>query len=137
MAISQGLTTSFKREMLQGIHNLTTDILNIALYSDAAQLDATTTTYTTAGEISGGSYVAGGIALSGASITADEGVVCVDFADATWNPAGFTARGALIYNTSKTNASVAVIDFGMGRIGSNTFTVAFPMPTATTAILRF
>jgi hypothetical protein len=137
MALAQGLTTSFKEGMLQGIHNLATDTLNIALYTSDASLNAATTVYTTAGEVSGGSYVAGGIALTGATITADNGVVCVDFADALWDPAGFTARGALIYNVSKSNASIAVLDFGMDRVGPTTFTVKFPAASSTTALMRF
>lgn len=137
MAISQGLTTSFKQGMLQGVHNLLADTLKIALYTDDASLSAATTAYTTTGEISGGGYVAGGITLTGAVIVADGGVVGVDFANAIWPTAGFTARGALIYNATRSNASVAVLDFGADKIGRNTFTVAFPAPTASTALLRF
>jgi hypothetical protein len=137
MSLSQGLTTSFKQEMLQGVHNLLTDTIKIALYTYDATLDATTTAYTTTGEVSAGSYVAGGVTLTGATIASDNGVVYVSFDNAVWDPAGFAARGALIYNSSKSNASVAVLDFGMDRNGPLTFTVVFPTATSTTALLRF
>ncbi len=137
MTIYQGLTTSFKQEMLQGVHNLSTDTLNIALYTSDATLDATTTTYTPTGEVSAGSYMAGGTTLSGAAIASDNGVVYVTFDSAMWDPAGFVASGALIYNVSKGGKSIAVLDFGMDKIGAATFTVLFPVASATTALLRF
>jgi hypothetical protein len=137
MTIYQGLTTSFKQEMLQGVHDLSTDTIKIALYTSDATLDAATTIYTTTGEVSAGAYMAGGVTLTGATIASGSGVVYVTFNNAVWDPAGFVARGALIYNMSKGGKSVAVLDFGMDKIGATTFTVVFPVASATTALLRF
>jgi hypothetical protein len=81
--------------------------------------------------------MAGGVALTGAAIASDNGVVYVTFDNAVWDPAGFAARGALIYNMSKGGKSVAVLDFGMDKNGATTFTVVFPVASATTALLRF
>jgi len=138
VTIAQGLTTSFKQEMLQGTHNLLTDTLRMALYSDSASIGATTTAYTTTGEITGTGYTAGGQVVTGASISAStDGVVFVDFNDVAWSSASFTARGALIYNSSKSNKSVAVIDFGSNKTSSSTFTVIMPVNAYTTALIRF
>jgi hypothetical protein len=139
MAIQQTLTTSFKQQILQAGQNLATDTLKLALYTGFASIGPATTAYTTENEIAGSGYTAGGVTLTGVTInTSTNGVVYVNFNNAVWNPAVFTAvRGALIYNTTRSNASVAVLDFGSDKSCSNSFTVTMPVNTATTALIRF
>jgi hypothetical protein len=138
--IQQGLTTSFKQQMLQGAQNIASNTLKMALYTANTDLGPNTTTYTgTTNEVTGAGYTAGGETLTGVSISASpEGVVYVNFDNVSWAAASFTARGALIYNTTQSNASVAVLDFGADKTCSNqTFTVTMPANTATTALIRF
>lgn len=138
MAIQQGLTTSFKQGMLQGQQDLSSDTLKMALYTAFSDIGPNTTAYTTTNEITGTGYVAGGQTMSGVTIqTATNGTVYVNFNNVVWNPAAFTARGALIYNVTQGNASVAVLDFGADKTCTNTFTVTMPANTSTTALLRF
>jgi hypothetical protein len=134
MAITQTATTSFKAELLKGVHDFNTDTFKLALYVASANLGADTTVYGTAGETSGTGYVAGGNTLTGVSVN-DAGFV--NFANSSWNPANFTARGALIYNSSKANRAVAVLDFGADKTAATSFTVQVPPNTATSALLRF
>lgn len=137
MPILQGMTSSFKAELPQGIHNLLTDTTKIALYTSLANISPSTTVYTTANEISGTGYVAGGATLTGAAITLSGTTACITFNNATWPASTLTARGALIYNFSKANRSIAVLDFGADKSSRNsTFTITFPASTATTAVLR-
>lgn len=137
MAIQQGLTTSFKQQMIQAGQNLATDTLYIALYTAFSSIGANTTVYTTDNEITGTGYTAGGKALTGVTIgTSSDGVVFVDFANVTWPSSQLTARGALIYNVTKSNASVAVLDFGSDKTMTN-FTITMPVNAATTALIRF
>ena len=137
MSIQQGLTTSFKQQMLQAQQNLTSDTLYIALYTAFATLGPTTTAYSTDNEITGTGYTAGGQTLTGVSInTATDGTVYVNFDNVTWSGSQLTARGALIYNVTQSNASVAVLDFGADKTMTN-FTVTMPANTATTALIRF
>ena len=135
MAINQTQCTSFKLEILQAVHNFSTDTFKIALYTSAATLGASTTVYTSTGEAVGTGYVAGGIALTGVSVLSSGTTAYVDFADASWT-ASITARGALIYNSSKSNKAVAVLDFGADKTSTNTFNVQMPPNTATDAIIR-
>lgn len=135
MSISQTLCTSFKAELYEAVHNLLTDTIRIALYTDNATLDESTTVYTTTGEISGAGYTAGGIVLTGATINTSGQIAYVDFADAVWTGA-LTARGALIYNASKSNKAIAVLDFGTDKTSVITFTVTMPANTATSALIR-
>lgn len=138
MAIQQTLTTSFKQEMLQGQQNLLTDTLNIALYTGFATIGPTTTEYITDNEVVGDGYEAGGKELEGVTLNTDtNGVVYINFNNVVWDPAAFTARGALIYNVTQGNKSVAVLDFGSDKTATNTFTVTMPVNSATTALLRF
>jgi len=132
----QTQTTSFKAECWQAVHNLLTDTLQIALYTGAATLDQTTTVYSTTGEVVGTGYTAGGVVLTGATIGTDGFTVYGSFVNPVWATAGFTARYALIYNASKGNKSVAVLDFGADKTAVNTFTVTLPANTATSALLR-
>lgn len=138
--IQQGLTTSFKQEMLQAGQNLLTDTLKMALYVATADIGPQTTAYTATGEVSGTGYTAGGVAVTGTSISVDpvSGVVYVDFNNVSWPGANFTARGALIYNVTRSNKSVAVLDFGADKLFTPaTNTVTMPANTATTALIRF
>ena len=138
MSIQQTLTTSFKQQILLGEHDLETDTLKLALFTAFATLGPDTTVYSTTYEVVGTGYTAGGNILTGVTIsTSANGVVYVDFANSVWNPASFTARGALIYNASKANKSIAVLDFGADKTCSNTFTVQMPENTSTAALLRF
>jgi hypothetical protein len=138
MSIQQGLTTSFKQQMVQGQQNLSTNALKIALYTAFATLGPDTTVYATTNEVTGAGYTAGGKTLTGVTIGTTDGVVYINFSNVVWSNASFTARGALIYNASQGNASVAVLDFGADKTCSNqTFTVTMPVNSATTALIRF
>lgn len=146
MTIAQTATTSFKIELAQGIHNFgptSPDTFKIALYTAAANLDASTTVYTTSGEVVGAGYTAGGNTLTisvtpvAANNLAGMPTAYWSFANTTWSGATFTARGALIYNSTKGNKSVAVLDFGSDKTVSNTtFQIVFPTPDANSAIVR-
>lgn len=137
MPITQGLCTSFRQELGQAIHNLATDDIKIALYTNAANLGTATTAYTASGETSGTGYTAGGRSLTGKTWTVDNGIAIFDATDAAWAAATFTARGALIYNASKANRAIAVLSFGTDITATNgDFTVEFPAPAAATALVR-
>jgi len=135
--IVQTQTTSFKAELYEGIHDLLTDTIKIALYTAYADLNADTTAYITTNEITGTGYVAGGNTLTGATVQTSGTTVYVSFSNTSWANASFTCRGALIYNASKANRSVAVLDFGNDKIvAGQTFTVEFPANAANSAIIR-
>jgi hypothetical protein len=134
--ITQTLTTSFKTELLQGIHDFSTDTFKIALYTSDASLGADTTAYTTTGETEGSGYTAEGTTLIAVGPSSDGTVAYVSFNNTTWADASFTAAGALIYNSSKSNKSVAVLNFGNTKTALGTFTVQFPAATSSTAIIR-
>lgn len=136
MAFDQTLTTSFKQDILLGVHDLDTDTLKMALFLATAELGADTLIYTTTGETSGTGYTAGGEVLTGVTVLTSGTTAYVDFADPSWNPAAFTARGALIYNASKGNKAIAVLDFGADKTATTTFTVQMPANTATSALIR-
>lgn len=139
MSIQQGLTLSFKQDLLQAGQNLSTDTLKMALYTGYATLDNNTTVYTMTNEVVGIGYTAGGNALTGVSISAssDANTVYVNFNNVSWPGANFVARGALIYNASKGNKSVAVLDFGADKtFTAVSNTVTMPANTATTALIR-
>lgn len=134
MSIVQTQTTSFKAELYQAVHNLLTDTLKIALYTGNANLNADTAAYTTANEVSGGGYTAGGVALTGVTINTSGYTAYVNFNNVSFS-ASVTARCALIYNASKSNKSIAVLDFGSDKT-SSAFTITMPQNTATTALIR-
>jgi hypothetical protein len=138
MTIYQGLTTSFKVDILEGKQNVASDTLKMALYTAYATLDQDTTAYTPTNEISGTGYTAGGQTLSNVSIQSSSNTVYVSFDNVVWNPAQFTTRGALVYNSTKSNASIAVLDFGSDKIqtANNTFTVTLPPDTPSSALIR-
>ena len=139
MTIYQGLTTSFKVDILNGRQNIASDSLKMALYDGYVELGESTTAYSTTNEISGAGYTAGGEGLSNVSIeSTSNGIVYVSFANVVWTNAEFTARGALIYNATRANASVATLDFGSDKTqaANGTFTVTLPPDTASSALIR-
>ena len=139
MPIQQGQCTVFKKNCLSGLENFaagTSYVYKIALYTAFAELSYNTLIYTTTNEITGTGYTAGGNTLTPIVPATDEQVAYISFQNTTWSPASFTARGALIYN-STTNAAVAVLDFGSDKTATSTFTVTFPTANATDAIIRF
>jgi hypothetical protein len=141
------MCTSFKNELLYGVHDFdasTVDTFNIALYTSAATLDASTTAYSATNETSGTGYSAGGQALTNVNPTTSGTTAFTDFADETFTTATITARGALIYNTtpntgslSVTNPAVVVLDFGGDKTSTaGDFTIVFPTADASNAIIR-
>lgn len=139
MPIQQGQCTVFKKNCLSGLENFaagTSYVYKIALYTALANLSYETLIYTTTNEITGTGYTTGGNTLTPIVPATTDQVAYISFQNTTWNPASFTARGALIYN-STTNAAVAVLDFGSDKTATNTFTVTFPTADATNAIIRF
>jgi hypothetical protein len=141
MPITQGLTTSFKQNCLSGLENFavgTPYTYKIALYNGNANIGTDTTAYTTTNEITGTGYTSGGKTLTVIPPMSNvyANTAYVSFANVTWNPASFTCRGALIYN-STTGATVCVLNFGSDKTASSTFTVTFPADTSSDAIIRF
>jgi len=143
------MTTSFKLQLLSGIHAIgttvvraatTADTFKLALYTSSATLDATTTVYSATNETTnttGTAYTAGGNTLTSAVTSSSGTTAFADFADSSWSTASFTARGALIYNSTQGNKSVLVLDFGSDKTASaGTFTIIFPTADASNAIIR-
>lgn len=126
MAITSAMCNSYKQELLEGVH-ASGDTYKIALYTDSATLSADTTAYSATNEVSGTGYTAGGLELSGFTTGLATSTAYLTFTDPAWSNATITARGCLIYNSSKTNKAVAVFDFGQNVSSVNgTFTVDFP-----------
>jgi|TARA_B100000123_G_scaffold237071_1_gene188699 hypothetical protein len=154
MAISQAVCTSFKQELLQGIHNFTNgsgggtttstgsgNTFKLALYTSSASLGAATTAFTTSNEASGTGYSSGGSALTNVTPTTSSTTALTDFADLTFSSSSITARGAMIYNSSNTAGSadraVLILDFGADKTSqSGDFTIQFPTADASNAIIR-
>ena len=139
MTIAQSQCTIFKKNCLSGLENFavgTPYTYKIALYTANADLNQSTLTYTTTGEVVGTGYTAGGKTLTVIPPQTDDYTAYLSFDTVTWNPASFTVRGALIYN-STTNAAVAVLDFGADKIPTTSFTITFPTDNASNAIIRF
>jgi hypothetical protein len=146
MTVQQTTTTSFKVELLQAVHNFGPTLPNtfkIALYTAASNIGATTTVYTTSNEVTGTGYTAGGktlvIATSPTFGNNSSGVptAYISFNNISWTNASFTCRGALIYNSSQGNKSVAVLDFGSDKTVTNdTFQIIFPTSDPNSAIVR-
>ena len=132
--IVQTQTTSFKKELYEAIHNLPTDVLKIALYTASADLNEATTVYSASNEVTGAGYVAGGVTLTGVTVSSSGYTAYVDFADVVFG-AAVTARCALIYNSSKANRSIAVLDFGSDKTSAN-FTITMPSNDASSALIR-
>ena len=143
MAITSAICTSFKVELLKGVHNFTVtsgDTFKIALYDSDATLGASTTAFSTSEEItntSGTAYTSGGATLTSVTPVASSTTAVCDFGDIDFTSASFTANGALIYNSSESNAAVCAIAFGSDKTATNgTFTIQFPTADATNAIIR-
>ena len=134
MAITTAICNSYKKELFDGTH-ASGDTYKIALFTDAATLGAGTTAYSSTNEWSGAGYDAGGKTLTGFTSGLDGSIAYVTFTDASWTSATITARGCLIYNSSKSNKAVAVFDFGQNVTSTNgTFTVDFPGTGASSLI---
>jgi hypothetical protein len=146
MTVAQTSTTSFKVELLQAVHNFgptTPNTFKIALYTAAANIGPDTTIYTTSGEVVGTGYTAGGNTLViSTSPTASDNTnyvptAFISFSNTSWASSTITARGALIYNSTQGNKSVAVLDFGADKTTANTtFLITFPSADASSAIVR-
>jgi hypothetical protein len=137
MPILQGMCSSFKQESWLAIHDLDTDTLKMALYTANANLSQATTVYTTSDEVVGTGYTAGGEVITGAQVLLSGTTAYLTFNNPVWSGASFVCRGALIYNASKADRAIAVIDFGADKTASGTFTVQLPAATAAAALLRF
>jgi hypothetical protein len=146
MSVQQTATTSFKVELLQAVHNFgptTPNTFKVALYTAAADIGPTTTVYSTTNEVTGTGYTAGGntlvISTSPTSGNNTSGIptAYASFTNSSWTNATFTCRGALIYNSTQGNKSVAVLDFGSDKtVNNDTFQIIFPTPDANSAIVR-
>lgn len=135
--ITAGLVTSFKGEILQGIHNLASDVIKIALYNSTAVLGPSTTVYTTVGEVSSSGYVAGGQVLLNPQVSAGNGTGYADFDDPIWYATTFSVRGALIYNFTKGNKAIGVMNFGIDQVTlTQDFKVQFPSFNPENALIR-
>ena len=143
MAITSAICTSFKVELLKGVHNFTAttgDTFKIALYDSDATLGAGTTAFSTSEEItntSGSAYTSGGATLTSVTPTSSSTTAICDFSDVSFSSASFTANGELIYNSSASNVAVCAIAFGSDKTATNgTFTIQFPTADASNAIIR-
>jgi hypothetical protein len=135
--MASAVCNSFKTEVLGGTHDLDTNTINLALFTSAASLSASTTAYSTSNEVVGTGYTAGGNTLTGAVISLDGSTAIVDFTDTSWTSATITARYGLIYNSSQANKAIAVLDFTTDQTSTNgTFTVVFPTANSSSAIIR-
>ena len=136
MSIIQTQTTSFKAQLYQGIHDLTTDVIKIALYTANANLNEDTTVYSSTDEVANtGTYSQGGAQLTPITIGTSGYTAFVGFPNISWTGA-ITARCALIYNSTQGNKSIAVLDFGSDKTSTVTFTITMPANTATAALIR-
>lgn len=134
MAITTAICDSYKKELLDGVH-AAADTYKIALFTSAATLGASTTAYATTNEVSGTGYTAGGATLSGFTTGLSGSTAYLTFTDPSWASSTITARGCLIYNSSKSNKAVAVFDFGTDVSSTNgTFTVDLPAAGASSLI---
>jgi hypothetical protein len=136
VSIVQTQTTSFKAQLYQGIHDLTTDVIKIALYTANANLNEDTTVYDSTNEVAAtGTYVAGGATMTGITVSTSGYTAYVGFNNVSWTGV-ITARCALIYNSTQGNKSVVVLDFGSDKTSVTTFLITMPANTSTTALIR-
>ena len=137
MAITTAIPTQAKQDLLDGVH-AAADVYKMALYTSSASLDSTSTTYSATNEVVGTGYSAGGATLAGRANAASGTTAFLDFNDVSWAAATITARGCIIYNSSKSNKILGVFSFGASDISSTngTFTVQMPNPDAANAIIR-
>ena len=140
MAITQAMCTSFKKELLEGVHNFKNSggsTFKLALFTSSASLDAATTAYSTSNEVSGTGYSAGGNTLTRVDPSTSGTTALTDFADTTFSTATITANGAVIYNDGASDAAVIVLAFGGDKTSTaGDFTVQFPTADASNAIIR-
>lgn len=141
MAISQAMPTSFKKELMEAVHNFSNpggNTFKIALFTSSATLGAATTAYSTSNEVANGNgYTTGGNTLSSVTPTTSSTTAFTDFADTTWTNATITANGALIYNSSQSDKAVAVLAFGGDKTSTaGDFSIVFPTADASNAIIR-
>ena len=132
--ILQTQTTSFKKELYEGVHDLTTDVLKIALYTASADLNEATTSYSASNEVTGDGYSAGGVVMTGTTVSSNGFTAYVSFDNVVFG-AAVTARCALIYNSSKADRAIAVLDFGSDKTSAN-FTITMPSNSANSALIR-
>jgi hypothetical protein len=132
--ILQTQTTSFKKELYEGVHDLTTDVLKIALYTASANLNEATEAYSTDNEVVGDGYSNGGVEMTGVTVSSDGFTAYVNFNNVAFG-ASVTARCALIYNSSKADRAIAVLDFGSDKTSAS-FTITMPSNTASSALIR-
>jgi hypothetical protein len=132
-----GLTASFKEQVLLGVHDFLNDVFKIALYDSTATLDSNTTVYTTTGEVTSAGYTAGGQVLLVPTVGVGNDTGYASFASPIWYGTTFSVRGALIYNFTKSNKSVGVLNFGIDQttLGQN-FEIRFPANNPETSIIR-
>mgnify|MGYP006270115581 CR=1 FL=1 len=138
MAIIQAICSSFKQELMEGVHNFSVggDVFKIALYGPSANLNSSTTAYAATGEVSGTGYTSGGATLTSLGVAASGTAAYFNFSAVSWPASTIAAAGALIYNTSKSNKAVAVLSFGGTFYSANsTFTLTFPPNTSQTALI--
>lgn len=136
MAIDQAMATSFKAEILDEVHDLVADTIKIALYTSSASLGASTTAYSTSNEVANGNgYATGGVTLANKAVSTSDTTAYFDADDPTWTSASFTARGALIYNSSASDKAIAILNFGGDfTVSSGTFRIVFPAAGANAII---
>lgn len=138
MPIVHGSCNSYVEEAIRGVHQ-ESDVYKLALFTDSADLGKETTQYSSpdSSEVVASGYTEGGQVLTGFAVSRDENVAIIDFDDVVWNPSTITARGALIYNSSRGNKAVTVIDFGANKASTNApFSVLMPSPTKTEGLIR-
>jgi hypothetical protein len=141
VAISTAMTTSFKSELMSGLHDFDNpggNTFKIALFTSSATLGAATTAYSSTDEVANGNgYTTGGETLTSVSPTTSGTTAYVDFADVTWSASTITANGALIYNNTNSNRAVVTLAFGSDKSSSNgDFVIQFPTANATDSIIR-
>jgi hypothetical protein len=135
--ITAGLTTSFKEQLLLGVHDFSADVLKIALYGSAANLGPDTTIYSSTDEVSSAGYSAGGAVLLNVTVSSGLQTGYISFTNPIWLATTFTVRGALMYNYTKANKSIAVLNFGTDQttLGQN-FEIQLPANQPETAVIR-
>lgn len=139
MAITAAICNSFKQELLAMTPHTAADVYKIALYTSTATINKSTTAYSATNEVVGTGYTATGVTLAGFTVTLDTDTAILDWTtDPTWATSTITARGALIYNSSRANRAVCVLDFGGDIVSTaSTFTVQFPAATAAAGLARY
>jgi hypothetical protein len=134
--IVQTITTSFIVDMFKGVQDLTTDTVKMALYTADANLNASTTVYSSTSEVTSSNYTAGGAVCQNVTVNQSSGTVFVSFDNVSWTNVSFTCRGALIYNATQGNKSIAILNFGSDKTAGPNFVVTLPANTATSALIR-